>query len=161
MNEQKEPGMSMNEARDIIIARLAEERRAAWIAEDTVKDGEPSKICTKCGRELPLRAYHVRRRSPDGRRSRCKACSCAEYRDRYRTDAKFKSRRIEYVKKMYLRQNRPERYRFWVHVWKRRNELAAAQGGAPVYVGAGQVARDLAALTETGKIDMENGQESA
>jgi 5-methylcytosine-specific restriction endonuclease McrA len=36
------------------------------------------KRCTKCGRTLPLDAYHVHRRGAQGRRSACRECTRAE-----------------------------------------------------------------------------------
>lgn len=144
MNEQKEPGMSMNEALDIIIARLAEERRAAWIAEDTVKDGEPSKICTKCGKEKPLRSFHMRRASRDGKTARCRMCNREDYRQRYHSDETFRRERTDYTSKMHLKRQHPQIYARWVAVAQSVNRKAVSNGNGPIYVGRGQIKHDVA-----------------
>ncbi len=130
-------------------------------AEKTIFNGEPAKTCTKCGRNLPLRAYHKRQRSRDGHRARCKDCSRADYRERYADDDEFKSRRIDYIKKMYLRRHRPDDYMVYLRLWRSRNAEAAERGEGPRYTFTGQIARDLEVFTATGKIDLGNERKTA
>lgn len=42
-----------------------------------------TKQCGVCGRTRPLSAFAVRRRSPDGRQSRCRECYATWYRDNW------------------------------------------------------------------------------
>jgi hypothetical protein len=39
-----------------------------------------TKRCASCGSEKPLTDFHADKRKPDGKRSRCKACTCADQR---------------------------------------------------------------------------------
>lgn len=44
--------------------------------------GEPTKVCTRCGRELPLSAFFRRTRARDGLTPHCKECTTEEIRAR-------------------------------------------------------------------------------
>jgi hypothetical protein len=39
-----------------------------------VADGEETKVCSKCGRRLPLMAFYAHKRGIMGRRPDCKRC---------------------------------------------------------------------------------------
>lgn len=49
-----------------------------YIMETNIK----TKVCTKCGRELPITEFHINRRTKDGLQHYCKACRC-EYMRQY------------------------------------------------------------------------------
>ena len=54
-----------------------------------------TKVCTNCGRELPLAEFYKRADSKDGRRSHCKRCR-AEYNAKYDASPKRKASRAKY-----------------------------------------------------------------
>lgn len=47
----------------------------------------PTKVCTKCGEEMPLDRFSRDRSKPDGRQTRCKACRARGDRDYYQMNA--------------------------------------------------------------------------
>ena len=71
------------------------------------------KICTKCGRTLPLTEFHRKSTGKNGRDSKCKKCKLVEYKEYYhkkreeylKTDAAYyqknKERLSIYYKKRY------------------------------------------------------------
>ena len=46
------------------------------------------KRCSKCGETKPVSEFHVRRRSPDGLQSWCKACACGAVKDFHRREGR-------------------------------------------------------------------------
>ena len=143
------PEMEMGTALKIIGAKIAEEYREAAerkIAdEEMVQNGEPSKTCTKCGKEKPLRGFHVRRASKDGLSARCKRCNCEDYRERYHSNPEFRDRRLEYADLMYCKNHQPYQYYKWLVGAKKINRDAIDRGDKPIFTCMGQIRKDITA----------------
>jgi hypothetical protein len=62
--------------------------------------GVRTKQCGRCGRQMPLTAFAVRRRSRDGRQSRCRDCYAEWYRANWDTaTANLARRKAEQVRR--------------------------------------------------------------
>ena len=49
-----------------------------------------TKVCKKCGRELPIEAFNKKAKSKDGLQDYCKECQGAYMRERYKSEKKNK-----------------------------------------------------------------------
>ena len=71
-----------------------------------------TKVCKKCGRELPLDQYFRNKATKDGHDSQCKECKTAyalEYQKKYRARKREQAKeneRIEFEKKYKIYTNR-------------------------------------------------------
>ena len=71
-----------------------------------------TKVCKKCGRELPLDQYFRNKATKDGHESQCKECKTAytlEYQKKYRARKRERAKeneRIEFEKKYKIYTNR-------------------------------------------------------
>lgn len=59
-------------------------------------DTEQTKICTKCGRELPLSEFYKGRCMKDGYLSWCKECYKAYYREQYNSSEEVRKKHAKY-----------------------------------------------------------------
>lgn len=71
-----------------------------------------TKVCKKCGRELPIDSFFKNKLMKDGHESQCKECKTAyalEYQKKYRArkrEQKKENERIEFEKKYKVYTNR-------------------------------------------------------
>ena len=49
---------------------------------DEVKVTEKTKVCSKCGKELPISEFYINNRTPDGLQYYCKKCMCEAQKNR-------------------------------------------------------------------------------
>ena len=67
-----------------------------------------TKVCKKCGKELPVENFSLNRRSPDGRHSECKECKRLYMKEYWlrKKSKKKEAERLEFEKKHKVYTNR-------------------------------------------------------